>query len=116
MGARRPPWVNRDSYEKCSLAPLRQELQDAHVISGYLDFRCPVGEGLQLFTDRSAAGCAQQDDQLPGRGPLGLEAGRTIAFWHAKVFGWLKKYVRPRAGGEVERFEKADTVSAMQSG
>ena len=65
------------------------------VIHNDLDFRCPIGQGHELFTALQRQRRAEQDDQLPRRGALGARSRRTAAYWHKEVFAWLEKYVEP---------------------
>ncbi|HZU34963.1 MAG TPA: S9 family peptidase [Gemmataceae bacterium] len=94
-----PPWVNRRSYEKFSPHRFAKNFKTPMlVIQNDLDFRCPVGEGLQLFTTLQRLGVPSKMLNFPDEGHWVLKPANS-AFWHREVFGWLKKYVPPGQSG-----------------
>ena len=65
------------------------------VIQNDLDFRCPIGQGHELFTRPAAAGRADRGCiNFPDEGHWVLKP-KNSEFWHKEVFAWLKKYVPP---------------------
>ena len=70
------------------------------VIHNDLDFRCPIGQGHELFTTLQRQGVPSRFVNFPDEGHWVLKP-KNSEFWHKEVFGWLKKYCPP--GGEVTR-------------
>jgi len=94
-----PPWgKHRESYEKQSphrfAARLGEFKTPMLVISNDLDFRCPVGQGQELFTALQRQGVPSKFINFPDEGHWVLKPANS-KFWHEEVFGWLKKYVPP---------------------
>jgi dipeptidyl aminopeptidase/acylaminoacyl peptidase len=94
-----PPWgKNRASYEKHSPHKLAANLAKFKtpmlVIHNDLDFRCPIGQGLELFTTLQRLGVPSKMVNFPDEGHWVLKPANS-AYWHREVFGWLKKYVPP---------------------
>ncbi len=90
-----PPWVHRKSYEEFSPHRFAKNFKTPMlVIHNDLDFRCPVGEGLQLFTTLQRLGIASKMINFPDEGHWVLKPANS-KFWHHEVFAWLKKYVPP---------------------
>lgn len=94
-----PPWgKNRESYEKHSPQRLAGNLGKFKtpmlVIHNDLDFRCPIGQGHELFT-------ALQRQRVPSRFVNFPDEGHWVTKpkngqrWHQEVFAWLEKYVAP---------------------
>jgi dipeptidyl aminopeptidase/acylaminoacyl peptidase len=92
-----PPWgKNRASYEKHSphkfagnLAKFKTPML---VIQNDLDFRCPIGQGHELFTTLQRLGVTSKMINFPDEGHWVLKPANS-AYWHREVFAWLKKYV-----------------------
>jgi dipeptidyl aminopeptidase/acylaminoacyl peptidase len=94
-----PPWGgHRDSYEKHSPVRLAANLGKFKtpmlVIQNDLDFRCPVGQGHELFTALQRQGVTSKMINFPDEGHWVLKPANS-KFWHEEVFSWLKKYVPP---------------------
>jgi dipeptidyl aminopeptidase/acylaminoacyl peptidase len=64
------------------------------LIQNDLDFRCPVGQGLELFTSLQRQGVPSKLINFPDEGHWVLKAANS-KYWHEEVFAWLKKYVPP---------------------
>jgi dipeptidyl aminopeptidase/acylaminoacyl peptidase len=94
-----PPWgKNRESYEKHSpqkyagnLAKFKTPML---VIHNDLDFRCPIGQGHELFTALQRQGVPSRMVNFPDEGHWVLKPANS-QHWHREVFGWLTKYVPP---------------------
>ena len=89
MGARRPPWgKNRKSYEKHSPHKLAGNLGKFKtpmlVIHNDLDFRCPVGQGLELFGSLQRQGVPSRMINFPDEGHWVLKP-RNSEYWHQEV-------------------------------
>jgi dipeptidyl aminopeptidase/acylaminoacyl peptidase len=64
------------------------------VIHNDLDFRCPVGQGHELFTALQRQGVPSRFVNFPDEGHWVLKP-RNSQYWHKEVFAWLKKYAPP---------------------
>lgn len=91
-----PPWgPNRASYEKHSPHKKAANFKTPMlIIHNDLDFRCPIGEGHQLFTTLQRLGVPSRFINFPDEGHWVLKP-RNSEFWHKEVFAWLKKYCPP---------------------
>lgn len=94
-----PPWgKNRESYEKYSphkyAANLGKFKTPMLLIQNDLDFRCPVGQGHELFTALKRQGVPSRFINFPDEGHWVLKPANS-AYWHKEVFAWLKKHVPP---------------------
>ena len=97
-----PPWgKNRKAYEKHSphryAANLKKFKTPMLVIHNDLDFRCPIGQGHELFTTLQRLGVPSRMINFPDEGHWVLKPANS-RYWHREVFAWLKKYVPPGAG------------------
>lgn len=94
-----PPWgPNRDSYEKHSphrrAANLGKFRTPMLIIHNDLDFRCPIGQGHELFTALQRQGVESRFINFPDEGHWVLKP-QNSRHWHNEVFTWLKKHVPP---------------------
>jgi dipeptidyl aminopeptidase/acylaminoacyl peptidase len=94
-----PPWGgNRASYEKHSPHRLAANLGKLKtpmlVIQNDLDFRCPIGQGIELFTALQRQGVPSRFINFPDEGHWVLKPANGKR-WHEEVFGWIKKYCPP---------------------
>ncbi|HYV39310.1 MAG TPA: S9 family peptidase [Gemmataceae bacterium] len=94
-----PPWgKNRESYEKHSphryAGNLGKYKTPMLVIHNDYDFRCPIGQGHELFTSLQRQGVPSKMINFPDEGHWVLKPANS-RYWHQEVFGWLKKYVPP---------------------
>ncbi len=64
------------------------------VIQNDLDFRCPIGQGHELFSALQRQGVPSRFINFPDEGHWVLKP-KNSAYWHKEVFGWLTKYVPP---------------------
>lgn len=64
------------------------------VIQNDNDFRCPIGQGHELFSALQRQGVPSRFVNFPDEGHWVLKP-KNSAYWHKEVFGWLKKYVPP---------------------
>jgi dipeptidyl aminopeptidase/acylaminoacyl peptidase len=97
-----PPWgKNRHSYEKHSPHRLAANLAKFKtpmlVIHNDLDFRCPIGQGHELFTTLQRLKVPSRMVNFPDEGHWVLKP-KNSEYWHKEVFAWLTKYVTP--GGQ----------------
>ncbi len=64
------------------------------VVHNDLDFRCPIGQGHELFTALQRQGVPSRFVNFPDEGHWVLKP-QNSAYWHKEVFAWLKKYAPP---------------------
>lgn len=64
------------------------------VIHNDLDFRCPIGQGHELFAALQRQGVPSRFLNFPDEGHWVLKPQNSKK-WHEEVFAWLKKYVPP---------------------
>jgi dipeptidyl aminopeptidase/acylaminoacyl peptidase len=64
------------------------------VIHNDLDFRCPIGQGHELFQALQRQGVPSRFVNFPDEGHWVSKSANSIA-WHNEVFAWLKKYCPP---------------------
>jgi dipeptidyl aminopeptidase/acylaminoacyl peptidase len=88
------PWDNPESYSKWSPSYFANEFQTPTlVIHGELDYRVPVGQGLQLYT-------ALQMKKVPSKLLLFPDEGHWIlkpansAVWHKTFLDWIQEWTR----------------------
>jgi dipeptidyl aminopeptidase/acylaminoacyl peptidase len=94
-----PPWGGkRESYEKYSphrkAANLGKFKTPMLLIQNDLDFRCPVGQGHELFTALQRQGVDSKLVNFPDEGHWVLKP-KNSEYWHKEVFAWLKRHVEP---------------------
>jgi dipeptidyl aminopeptidase/acylaminoacyl peptidase len=94
-----PPWgPNRKAYEKHSPHRLAANLGKFKtpmlVIHNDNDFRCPIGQGIELFTSLQRQKVPSKLVNFPDEGHWVLKP-KNSEFWHKEVFTWLTKYVPP---------------------
>jgi dipeptidyl aminopeptidase/acylaminoacyl peptidase len=94
-----PPWgKNRKAYEKHSphkhAANLAKFKTPMLVIHNDNDFRCPIGQGLELFTTLQRLKVPSKMINFPDEGHWVLKP-KNSEYWHKEVFAWLEKYVEP---------------------
>ncbi len=91
----KPPWENLDAYRKHSPHLKAKNFKTPMlVIHNDLDFRCPVGEGHQLFTTLQRLGVPSKFINFPDEGHWVLKP-KNSEFWHKEVFAWLKQHCPP---------------------
>ncbi len=64
------------------------------IIHNDLDFRCPIGQGHELFNALQRQGVPSRFVNFPDEGHWVLKP-KNSQHWHKEVFGWLTKYVPP---------------------
>ncbi|HKY06090.1 MAG TPA: prolyl oligopeptidase family serine peptidase, partial [Blastocatellia bacterium] len=64
------------------------------VIHGELDYRVPVGEGLQLFTALQRQGVPSKLLYYPDEGHWVLKP-QNSELWYDTVLGWFDTYLKP---------------------
>ena len=88
------PWSNPAMYDRWSPHHFVQNFKTPIlIITNDLDYRVPVGEGLQLFTAVQRMGVDSKLIVFPDEGHWVLKP-QNSAFWHKHVLGWLDKYLK----------------------
>ena len=64
------------------------------IIHNDLDFRCPIGQGHELFSALQRQGVPSRFVNFPDEGHWVLKP-KNSERWHREVFAWLKKYAPP---------------------
>lgn len=64
------------------------------IIHNDLDFRCPIGQGHELFTALQRQGVPSRFLNFPDEGHWVLKPQNSKR-WHDEVFAWLKQYAPP---------------------
>jgi dipeptidyl aminopeptidase/acylaminoacyl peptidase len=92
------PWEKPGSYSEFSphkrAGEMAKHKTPMLVIHNDLDFRCPIGQGHELFT-------ALQRQKVPSRFVNFPDEGHWVTkpknslHWHKEVFAWLTKYAPP---------------------
>jgi dipeptidyl aminopeptidase/acylaminoacyl peptidase len=91
------PWTNPDLYTKWSPHMFVKNFNTPTlVIHGELDYRVPVGEGLQLFTTLQRQGVESRLLYFPDEGHWVLKPLNS-EFWYNTVLGWFDSHLKPAA-------------------
>jgi dipeptidyl aminopeptidase/acylaminoacyl peptidase len=92
------PWEQPEKYRKFSphtkAAKLKEYKCPMLVIHNDLDFRCPIGQGHELFTALQRQGVPSRFVNFPDEGHWVLKP-KNSERWHKEIFGWLAKYAPP---------------------
>ncbi|HVG19485.1 MAG TPA: S9 family peptidase [Blastocatellia bacterium] len=91
------PWTNPDLYAKWSPHMYVKNFKTPTlVIHGELDYRVPVGEGLQLFTALQRQGVESKLLYYPDEGHWVLKP-QNSELWYNTVLEWFDRHLKPRA-------------------
>ncbi|MBA3804892.1 MAG: S9 family peptidase [Acidobacteria bacterium] len=91
------PWDKPELYEKWSPHRFAKNFKTPTlVIHGELDYRVPVGEGLQLFTYLQRQGVESKLVVFPDEGHWILKPANS-QFWYTTVLEWLDAHLKPKA-------------------
>ena len=92
------PWEKPGKYAEFSPHKRAGELGKNKVpmlvIQNDLDFRCPIGQGHELFSALQRQGVPSKMINFPDEGHWVLKP-QNSKFWHTEVFAWLTKYCPP---------------------
>jgi dipeptidyl aminopeptidase/acylaminoacyl peptidase len=92
------PWDKPESYAKFSPHKKAQNLGKFKtpmlIIHNDNDFRCPIGQGHELFSALQRQKVPSRFVNFPDEGHWVLKP-KNSQYWHQEVFSWLKKYVPP---------------------
>lgn len=88
------PWDNSESYSRWSPHRFAARFDTPTlVIHGELDYRVPVGEGLQLYTALQRRGVPSRLLYFPDEGHWILKP-RNSELWHRNVLDWFARYLK----------------------
>ena len=89
------PWEQPEKYREFSphvkAANLGKYKTPMLVIHNDLDFRCPIGQGHELFASLQRQGVPSRFVNFPDEGHWVNKLANS-RLWHEEVFGWLAKY------------------------
>jgi dipeptidyl aminopeptidase/acylaminoacyl peptidase len=92
------PWDKPGAYAKFSphkkAGNLGKYKTPMLLIQNDLDFRCPIGQGEELFSALQRQGVPSRMLNFPDEGHWVLKP-KNSEYWHKEVFAWLKKYCPP---------------------
>lgn len=92
------PWQVPGKYREFSphtrAGELAKNKTPMLVIHNDLDFRCPIGQGHELFSALQRQGVPSRFVNFPDEGHWVLKP-KNGAYWHREVFGWLRRYAPP---------------------
>jgi dipeptidyl aminopeptidase/acylaminoacyl peptidase len=87
------PWTNRELYDKFSPSNFVKNFKTPTlVIHGELDYRVPVGEGLQLFTALQRMDVPSRLLYFPDEGHWVLKP-QNSELWYNTVLDWFKTHL-----------------------
>jgi dipeptidyl aminopeptidase/acylaminoacyl peptidase len=92
------PWTQPGKYAEFSphkrAGELGKNKTPMLIIHNDLDFRCPIGQGHELFSALKRQGVPSRFVNFPDEGHWVLKP-RNGQHWHKEVFAWLTKYAPP---------------------
>ena len=89
------PWANPALYTRWSPHRFAQNFNTPIlIIHGELDYRVPIGEGMQLFTAVQKKGIDSKILIFPDEGHWVLKP-QNSRLWYHTVLDWLDKYLQP---------------------
>lgn len=93
-----PPWAGSEDYSKFSPHKLASKLgqyKTPHlVVHNDLDFRCPLDQGLQLFTALQRQGVPSRLVNFPDEGHWVSKPGNSLR-WQEEMLNWVTRYCPP---------------------
>ena len=88
------PWTNPESYDKWSPHRYARNFKTPTLVThGELDFRVPIGEGLQLFTTLQRLGVPSKMVYFPDEGHW-INRPANSALWYRTFVEWMDRWVR----------------------
>jgi dipeptidyl aminopeptidase/acylaminoacyl peptidase len=89
------PWDNPELYQKWSPHLYAKNFKTPTlVVHGELDYRVPIGEGLQLFSTLQRRGVPSRFLYFPDEGHWVLKP-QNSELWYKTVLGWLDQWLKP---------------------
>jgi dipeptidyl aminopeptidase/acylaminoacyl peptidase len=94
------PWTNHEMYTKWSPHNSVKEFRTpCLVIHGELDYRVPIGEGLQFFTALQRQGVESKLLVYPDEGHWVLKP-QNSELWYNTVLSWFDAHLKSKTTGE----------------
>jgi dipeptidyl aminopeptidase/acylaminoacyl peptidase len=88
------PWTNPELYAKDSPHTYAKNFKTPTLVThGELDFRVPIGEGLQLYTTLQRLGVPSRMVYLPDEGHW-INRPANSALWYHEFVAWMDKWVK----------------------
>ncbi len=88
------PWSNPAMYDRLSPHRYAKNFKTPTLVThGELDFRVPIGEGLQLFTTLQRLGVPSKMVYFPDEGHWINKPGNS-ALWYHTFIDWMDKWVK----------------------
>ncbi len=92
------PWTNPEMYERWSPHRFVKNFKTPMLVThGEIDYRVPIGEGLQLFTALQRQGVESKLLYFPDEGHWILKP-QNSELWHNTVLEWFDKHLKEGAG------------------
>ncbi len=92
------PWTNPDLYARLSPHTYAKSFKTPTLVThGELDFRVPIGEGLQLFTALQRQGVPSKMVYFPDEGHW-INKPANSALWYHEFIAWMDRWVK--SGGD----------------
>ncbi len=89
------PWDRPEKYQQFNpqrfAGNLKKYKTPMLIIHNDLDFRCPIGQGHELFQALQRLGVESRFVNFPDEGHWVSKPANSI-HWHEEVFAWLEKY------------------------
>jgi dipeptidyl aminopeptidase/acylaminoacyl peptidase len=88
------PWTNRAGYEKASPHMYAERFTTPTLVThGELDFRVPIGEGLQLYTTLQRLNVPSKLIVFPDEGHW-INRPANSALWYRAFIEWMDRFVK----------------------
>jgi len=88
------PWSNPELYAKLSPHTYAKNFKTPTLVThGELDFRVPIGEGLQLFTALQRQGVPSKMVYFPDEGHW-INKPANSALWYKEFIAWMDRWVK----------------------
>jgi dipeptidyl aminopeptidase/acylaminoacyl peptidase len=88
------PWTNPDLYARLSPHTYAKDFKTPTLVThGELDFRVPIGEGLQLYTTLQRLGVPSKMVYFPDEGHW-INRPANSALWYREFLAWMDRWVR----------------------
>jgi dipeptidyl aminopeptidase/acylaminoacyl peptidase len=88
------PWTNPEAYAKWSPSTYAKNFKTPTLVThGELDFRCPISEGLQLFTTLQRLDVPSRMVYFPDEGHW-INRPANAALWYREFLAWMDRWVK----------------------
>ncbi len=88
------PWTNQAMYDRLSPHRYAKNFKTPTLVThGELDFRVPIGEGLQLYTTLQRLGVPSKMIYFPDEGHWINKPGNS-ALWYHEFIAWMDRWVK----------------------